>query len=54
MARFYRGFTRIELQLTIVVIAVVMVSVLSVLATEQRLLKRLHSGAKPVPTRADV
>jgi prepilin-type N-terminal cleavage/methylation domain-containing protein len=54
MRRFYRGFTLLELQVTIVIVAVGVIAVSSVLATEQRLLKRLHSGAKPVPTRADV
>ena len=44
------GFTLLELQVSIVVIAIGIVSVTSVLATEKRMLKRLHAGLKPAAT----
>jgi hypothetical protein len=47
MARVYRGFTRIELQVVIVVVAVGIVAVSSVMATESRMLKRLHASSRP-------
>jgi hypothetical protein len=52
MARFRlrKGFTRFELQMVIVVVAVGIVAVSSVMATESRLLKRLHAKARPSVT----
>jgi len=44
------GFTLLELQVSIVVIAIGIVSVTSVMATEKRMLKRLHAGLKPAGT----
>jgi prepilin-type N-terminal cleavage/methylation domain-containing protein len=50
MARFRfrirKGLTLIELQVTIVIVAIGIVSVTSIMATEQRLLKRLHASSR--------
>lgn len=44
----FRGNTRLlELQVAIIAIAVGVVAVSSVMATERRMLKRLHAGLKP-------
>ena len=50
MARFREGFTRFELQMLIVVVAVGIVAVSSVMATESRLRKRLHANSRQSPT----
>jgi len=54
MARFPKGFTRIELQMVIVVMAIGIVAVSSVMATERRLLKRLHASSRRSPIAAHV
>jgi hypothetical protein len=46
MPCFRKGFTRIELQMLIVVMAVGIVAVSSLMATESRLLKRLHASSR--------
>ena len=46
MTRFRNKARLLELQVTIVVIAVGIVAVSSVLATESRMLKRLHVGSR--------
>jgi prepilin-type N-terminal cleavage/methylation domain-containing protein len=47
MRRFRKGFTLFEMQMVIVVVAVGIVAVSSVMATERRLLKRLHASSRP-------
>jgi type II secretory pathway pseudopilin PulG len=46
MARFRKAFTLLETQVVIVVVAVGIVAVSSVMATESRLLKRLHASSR--------
>jgi len=50
MTRFRSGFTRFELQMVIVAIAIGIVAVSSVLAAESQLLKRLHASSRTPPT----
>jgi len=50
MTRFRKGFTRFELQMVIVALAIGIVAVSSVLATESRLLKRLHASSRLSPS----
>jgi hypothetical protein len=46
MSRFRKAFTLFETQMVIVVVAVGVVAVSSVMATESRLLKRLHASSR--------
>jgi hypothetical protein len=50
MARFRKAFTLLETQMVIVAVAIGIVAVSSVMATESRLLKRLHASSRSSST----
>ena len=52
MTPFRNSARLLELQVAIVAIAVGIVAVSSVMATERRMAKRLHAGLKPPPAAA--